>query len=90
MLKITTVEESAGTLCVRLIGDLGALELPAVDAAMQVALDAGKRISLNLEGVTLVDRAAMKQMCQWKQRGLEMRNCPTYVSSWIRQDSGES
>lgn len=90
MLKITTLEETAETISLALFGDLGAAELPALEAAMQVPRSEHKRILLNLGDVTLVDRAAMKQLCQWKQGGLEVVQCPNYVSTWIRQDSGES
>jgi ABC-type transporter Mla MlaB component len=89
MLKITTLEETAETISLALIGDLGAAELPALEAAMQIPRASQKRILLNLEDVALVDRAAMKQLCLWKQGGLEVVHCPNYVSSWIRQDSGE-
>lgn len=90
MLKITTLEETADSLSLVLIGDLGAAELPALEAAMQASRAQNKRILLNLEDVTLVDRIAMKQLCQWKQGGLEVVHCPNYVNSWIRQDSGEA
>jgi ABC-type transporter Mla MlaB component len=89
MLKITTLEETAEAISLALIGDLGAAELPALEAAIEAPLAARKRILLNLEEVTLVDRAAMKQLCQWKQGGLQVAHCPNYVSTWIRQDSGE-
>ena len=90
MLKITTLEETADTVSLGLIGDLGVAELPALEAAIHFARTDQKRILLNLQDVTLVDRVAMKQLCLWKQRGLEISHCPTYVSTWIRQDSGDS
>ena len=90
MLKITTVEETAAAISLALIGDLGAAELPALEAALEIPRAARKRILLNLEEVTLVDRAAMKQLCQWKQGGMEVVHCPHYVAAWIRQDSVEA
>ncbi len=88
MLKITTLEETPEQLSLGLIGDLGAAELPALEAALETALGVNKRIVLNMHDVKLVDRVAMKQLCQWKQAGLVVAHCPNYVSSWIRQDSG--
>jgi ABC-type transporter Mla MlaB component len=90
MLKITTLEETADSVSLVLIGDLSAADLPALEAALQAPRAQQKRILLNLEDVTLVDRIAMKQLCHWKQGGLEVVHLPSYVNSWIRQETGEA
>lgn len=90
MLKITTLEETTGSVSFVLIGDLSAAELPALEAALHAPRAQQKRILLNLEEVTFVDRIAMKQLCQWGQDGLEVVHCPNYVKTWIRQDSGQA
>jgi hypothetical protein len=47
---------------------------------------AGGRVLLDLTGVQVVDRAAMRQLRQWMDRGIEIRNQPAYICAWMEQE----
>ena len=48
-----------------------------------LADEADGRVTLDLQNVTLVDRAAMKFLAEAEIAGIRIVNCPGYVRSWI-------
>jgi len=48
-----------------------------------LADEADGRVTLDLQNVTLVDRAAMKFLAKAESAGIRIVNCPGYVRSWI-------
>jgi len=47
-------------------------------------LEGSPRITaLDLDGVRLVDRDAVRFLGSCESRGVELRNCPLYVREWI-------
>src|SRR5262245_66459455 len=45
--------------------------------------EADGRVTLDLQNVTLVDRAAMQFLAEAESAGIRIVNCPGYVRSWI-------
>src|SRR5215813_379316 len=48
-----------------------------------LANEADGRVTLDLQNVTLVDRAAMQFLAEAESAGTRIVNCPGYVRSWI-------
>jgi anti-anti-sigma regulatory factor len=48
-----------------------------------LAHEADGRVTLDLQDVTLVDRAAMQFLAEAEIAGIRIVNCPAYVRSWI-------
>jgi anti-anti-sigma regulatory factor len=44
---------------------------------------AGRPIVLDLKGLTLVDREAVKLLEQYDADGIRLRNCPPYIREWV-------
>jgi len=45
--------------------------------------DTGRRLILDLQNVTLVDRAAVEFLVGAEATGIRLVNCPEYVRTWI-------
>ena len=45
--------------------------------------DTGRRLILDLDNVTLVDRAAIHFLAAAEAAGIRLVNCPEYVRTWI-------
>jgi anti-anti-sigma regulatory factor len=49
-----------------------------------------RRVVLDLQELTLVDRDAVRFLRQCDSGGIELKNCPPYISEWIaRQRDGK-
>jgi len=48
--------------------------------------EAGHRIVLNLQNVTLADRDAVKFLARCEGDGIRLENCPSYIREWIGQE----
>lgn len=49
--------------------------------------DTGRRLILDLQNVTLVDRAAIQFLAGVEATGIRLVNCPEYVRTWIAAES---
>ena len=47
-------------------------------------------ITLDLEEVRLVDREAVRFLAVCQARGIELKNCASYIRQWIRTGSDTS
>ena len=52
--------------------------------------DGNRRVLLDLEDVTLVDRAAVRFLAQVEAEGVRLVNCPEYVKSWIAAENANN
>jgi anti-anti-sigma regulatory factor len=43
-------------------------------------------VAIDLKGVLLVDRAAVKLLALSEAKGIELRNCPGYIREWIARE----
>ncbi len=50
--------------------------------------DTGRRLILDLQSVTLVDRAAVQFLAGAEATGIRLVNCPGYVRTWIAAERG--
>lgn len=50
----------------------------------------GRRIALDLEDVTLIDRDAVKFLARCEADSIRLENCPAYIREWIGQDRNAS
>jgi hypothetical protein len=55
---------------------------------------AGRRITLDLNELTLVDQDAVRFLGRCEARNIQLKNCPAYIREWITrersQDNGPS
>jgi len=52
-----------------------------------LVIDGQRRVVLNLEDVTLVDRAAVQFLARVEAAGIRIVNCPEYVRIWIAAEN---
>jgi len=55
-----------------------------------LASDAGEPVTLDLQNVTLVDRAAVQFLAGVEADGIRIVNCPSYVRTWITAERDNS
>jgi anti-anti-sigma regulatory factor len=48
-----------------------------------VTSNTGRRLILDLQNVTLVDRATVQLLADVEATGIRLVNCPAYVRTWI-------
>ena len=44
------------------------------------------QIALDLTELTLIDRDAVSYLASCKLRGIELRNCPSFLADWISKE----
>ena len=47
----------------------------------------GKRISLDLRDVTLVNQSAVEFLAGCEANNIKLENCPAYIREWIEQET---
>jgi ABC-type transporter Mla MlaB component len=83
------IDRSAGTeVVIALSGRLDVETIREVSAVLS-AQHPGLAIALDLEDVVLVDRQAVSFLRVCEAQGIELRNCPFYVRTWIAGDGGK-
>ena len=56
-------------------------------AELSAALDAHRRpLSLDIKDVVLIDEDAVRFLCACERDGIELRNCPPYIRTWIARE----
>ena len=50
----------------------------------------GRRITLDLKDLTLVDRDAVSFLERCEADNIELKNCPAYIREWITRQRGQS
>jgi anti-anti-sigma regulatory factor len=65
----------------------GVLDSEHAARLQELLASAVGRIVLDLNDVTLVDRAAVRFLAHVEAAGAEIINCPEYVHSWITADN---
>jgi|GEM_PF-599604 len=86
MLKITTFQETEKSVRVALCGQFTGEYVAELERTVAGQQGESKTVSLDLEGVTFVDREAMFFLCTAKSRNIAIQNIPSYVSRWILQE----
>jgi len=78
--RVHQSKEPGATVFV-LSGVLDAEHATGLEELLATAADS--RIVLDLEDVTLVDRAAVRVLARVESEGADIVNCPEYVRRWI-------
>ncbi len=50
----------------------------------------GRRITLDLKELTLVDQDAVRFLERCEIDNMQLKNCPAYIREWITTERGES
>jgi len=50
----------------------------------------GRRISLDLKELTLVDQDAVTFLAQCEADNIQLKNCTAYIREWITRERGQS
>jgi hypothetical protein len=89
MLRIETRSETTEAITYALAGQLTQEHLAELKELLIAAKAAGRRVTLDLAGVVLVDRELVRFFACGNAKGIEMVHCPAYVLSWIRCEGEE-
>jgi hypothetical protein len=87
VLKIDIEAEGSQAARVRLTGKLSSDHLPELERLVDEALESGRRVGLDLDGVTLADRVAVVFLALCATRGIGIERCPAFLREWIRREA---
>jgi hypothetical protein len=67
----------------------GQLEVDSLSelSALLAEVPPGLAVTLELKDLVLVDRDAVGLLRAYEQRGIELRNCPQYIRTWMGSDA---
>jgi anti-anti-sigma regulatory factor len=83
MLKINRIAN--GLVVFALSGRLEADSVRELSALLAMESSA-RAVTLELKDLVLVDRDAVGFLRACAARGIELRNCPQYIRTWMRSD----
>lgn len=83
MLKIETSSPTPSELTVTLSGRVEREYLPELERLVHDAQAAHRRISFDLQHVSLVDRDAVEFFAAGPARFAPLRGCPSYLRAWL-------
>jgi hypothetical protein len=89
MLRIETQTETPAEVTYALVGRVTEEHLPELGRLLTAARAAGRRVTLDLAGVVLVDRGVVRFLSTGEGARAELAHCPAYVRSWIRCEGDE-
>jgi hypothetical protein len=87
MLKITSVGN--GEVVIKLSGRMGKENLGELEKLISAEVD-GRRITLDLKDLKLVDQDAVNFLRFCEGRSIQLKNCPAYIREWITGERGGS
>jgi len=86
MLRITTIREDEKHCRLKVCGQFTAEYVSEIEKALNEDTAHERVVAVDLTGVTLVDREAMKFLCDAHSRSVAIENIPPYVQRWIQQE----
>ncbi len=89
MLRIETRSETTEAVTYALAGQLTQEHLAELRELVTAARATGRRVTLDLAGVVLVDRELVRFFACGNAQGIELVHCPAYVLSWMRCEGEE-
>ena len=87
MLKITRAAN--GEVVFTVSGRLDAENLAELETLFR-AEASGRRITLDLTELTLVDQDAVLFLGRCEAENIRLRNCPAYIREWITRERGQT
>jgi hypothetical protein len=88
MLRIRRSEE-AGATNFALSGRIGEEQVAELRTLLE-GVEKVSRLAFDLQEVRLVDREAVRFLADCESRGIQLKNCPSYVREWIEQGGSKS
>ena len=89
MLRIETRSETTDAITYALAGQLTQEHLEELRELVKGARSEGRRVTLDLAGVVLVDRELVRFFACDKAQDVELVHCPAYVLSWMKCEGEE-
>ena len=89
MLRIEIQTETPADVTYQLVGRVTPEHLPEIERLLATARAAGRRVTLDLAGVVLVDREFVRFLCAGKGAGARLAHCPAYIRSWLQSEGEE-
>lgn len=86
MFRITTVREDENRCRLCLCGQFTAEYVAELEKALNAETANDQSIAVDMSNVTLVDREAMKFLCNTHSKDIPIENIPPYVQRWIQQE----
>ena len=83
-LRIQKSSESRSVVY-RLTGRIQGDQVPELQALLE-SESSGQAVVLDLAGVKLVDREAVRFLAKCQAAGIELTNCAAYIREWISQE----
>jgi ABC-type transporter Mla MlaB component len=84
--RITTVREDEKRCRLCLCGQFTAEYVSELEKALTAETANDQSIAVDMSNVTLVDREAMKFLCNTHSKSIPIENIPPYVQRWIEQE----
>ena len=86
MLKIEKTAETARRVTFFLSGRISDDQVRELEKIVREARGAGREVTLDLEGVGIVDRSAVRFFLEGEGSRVKLLHTPVYVSEWIRTE----
>jgi len=83
MLRITKTEN--GEVVFKLSGRIETENIAELKALLSAETN-GRHVLLDLSDLTLVDQDVVSFLRHSEADGIELKNCPTYVREWMKQE----
>lgn len=84
MLKIEITSANSPEMLLRLAGKLSEGHLAELERLFEQARSSGRRVGLDLDAVTLADRASVEFLTGC---GAQFVRCPSFLREWIRGET---
>lgn len=65
-------------------GTLSTEQLPEIDRLVAAAIAVERAVEMDLAGITVIDRAALRYFVKGAGRRATIVACPSYVREWMR------
>ena len=89
VLKIEKTAETARRVTYFLSGRISQEQVRELDRIVSASRRAGQDVTLDLEGVGIVDRAAVKFFLEGEGSRVKLLHTPVYVSEWLATERGK-
>ncbi|HWC64753.1 MAG TPA: STAS domain-containing protein [Thermoanaerobaculia bacterium] len=88
MLKIEKTAETAGRVTYFLSGRISDEQVSELEKIVRDSRREGRQVVLDLEGVGIVDRRAVRFFLEGEGSKTKLLHTPVYVAEWLRTESG--
>lgn len=83
MLRITCASAPSATRTVKIEGRITGEYVPELARAVTRAVGGAPRVVLDMSDVTFVDQAGATLLRQFRQQGVELVECSTFISTLV-------